>query len=157
MNALAQQVDTKLEQQDVRLTMGGEPTFVAIDEPDHPTWNTAAVGGSKRQLAHQLIRRLRNRFAPGSLLHTGQGKWYPGEPFPRWALAVYARRDGRPIWANDDLLATPDDADRPGSASPESAQRFIQTLAHNLAVHPGYAQPVYEDAEYYQRLRNNLP
>lgn len=55
---LGQQVDADLEAGDVRLTMGGEPTFVSIDDMESAQWNTAADGDHKRKLAHDLVRRL---------------------------------------------------------------------------------------------------
>ncbi len=143
IEALGHLVDEKLVHQDVRLTHGGEPTFVSIDDMDAPEWNTAAHGEHKRERAEVLVRRLKNRLAPGALLHTGQGKWYPGEPLPRWALGLYWRRDGVPVWKNPALLA---EAGWDYGHTFLDAQRFAEALALHLGLAPRYVQPAYEDA-----------
>ena len=131
IEALGHRVDADLETGNVRLTMGGEPTFVSIDDMDGPEWNTLALGKNKRLLAGDLTTRLRKRFAAEGLLHTGQGKWYPGEPLPRWALACYWRKDGQPIWHDARLLA--DDRTNYGYGDGE-ARMFIAALAGRLGV-----------------------
>ncbi|MGE4327548.1 MAG: DUF2126 domain-containing protein [Pseudodonghicola sp.] len=142
LNALGQRVDAALAEGDVRLTMGGEPTFVSIDDFESDEWNTAAVGPQKRGLADELIRRLRDRFAPGGFLHYGQGKWYPGESLPRWTFSLYWRRDGKPVWKNPDLIAR---ENLPAPATAEDAGAFMTKFAENLGVDPECAQPAYED------------
>ena len=134
--------------------MGGEPTFVSIDDMDGEEWNTAALGDTKRLLAGELLQRLKNRFAPGALLHYGQGKLYPGEPLPRWSLGCYWRTDGVPIWENPDLIA---DEARDYGHTPADAHRFITTLAERLGVDPACAQPAYEDVYYYLWREQQLP
>ncbi len=97
--AAGRRVDAELQRHDVRLTMGGEPTFVSVDDRDGAEWNTAALGTDKRRLATALLWRLRGHYAPSCFVHFGQGKWYPGEQLPRWALSCYWRTDGQPVVA----------------------------------------------------------
>jgi uncharacterized protein (DUF2126 family)/transglutaminase-like putative cysteine protease len=153
IDALGRTVDEDLERNDVRLTMGGEPTFVAIDNVDAPEWNTAALGDHKRARAEDLIRRLRRRFAPDGLLHFGQGKWYPGESLPRWAFALYWRGDGQPLWQEARFVA----ADGRGAATVEDAKQFAESLAETLGIEPALAQPAFEDPLPYLAREQRLP
>ncbi|HEY8153693.1 MAG TPA: transglutaminase family protein [Myxococcota bacterium] len=154
IDTLGHEVDARLSQGDVRLTLGGEPTFVASDAPDAPEWNTTALGDAKRERAEDLLRRLQARLAPGALLHFGQGKWYPGEPLPRWAYGCYWRKDGEPLWEDPGLFA---DARVPCDFGEDEAQRFVSALAKRLDVDPGFALPAYEDAWYYLWRERRLP
>ncbi len=137
-------VDERLESGDVRLTMGGEPTFVSIDEMDEPEWNTAADGTHKRALAHDLTHRLHDRFAPGGLLQFGQGKWYPGEALPRWQIGINWRNDGLPLWRRPDLLVDPE-AEPVAEPASEDARRFAEALAARLQVDTELVLAAYED------------
>src|SRR5262249_15201312 len=154
LDALGEKVDRDLASNDVRLTMGGEPTFVSIDDYQSAEWNTAALGRTKRIRADELIRRLRRRFAPGGLLHYGPGKWYPGEPLPRWAFALYWRRDGKPIWHDDARIAPETIAYRPLA---DDAQRFTQAVAARLGLNTDYVQPAFEDPAARMLQQGALP
>jgi uncharacterized protein (DUF2126 family)/transglutaminase-like putative cysteine protease len=151
---LGHRIDSELARGDVRLTMGGEPTFVSIDDMDGPEWTVAALGPAKRQLAGVLLKRLRDRFAPGALLHYGQGKWYPGESLPRWALGCFWRRDGVSIWNTPGLIA--DEAVNYDYGE-QDAKRFVAALAVHLGVDPGFSTPGYEDTWYYLWKERRLP
>ncbi len=128
---VAHRVDRELTAQDVRLTMGGEPTFVGIDDPESPQWNLEALGSLKRRCGMGLIQGLRGRMARGALLHFGQGKWYPGEPLPRWALSCFWRTDGVPVWDDLRFIASEDQDYGFGAAE---AFRFIEALTRRLQV-----------------------
>ncbi|MET4390979.1 uncharacterized protein (DUF2126 family)/transglutaminase-like putative cysteine protease [Bradyrhizobium sp. F1.4.3] len=154
LNDLGEQVDGDLAAQDVRLTMGGEPTFVSVDDLEAAEWNTEAVGPTKRALADDLIRRLRSRFGPGGLLHFGQGKWYPGESLPRWAFGLYWRKDGVPIWKNADLIAS---IENPRRAEAKDAKPFVEGAALRLGLDPGYIMPAYEDTALWLQKEAELP
>ncbi|MGI2031097.1 DUF2126 domain-containing protein [Rhizobium panacihumi] len=154
LNALGEQVDRVLEAQDVRLTMGGEPTFVSIDDFESDEWNTGAVGPTKREKADVLIRRLREKFAPGGFLHYGQGKWYPGESLPRWTFSLYWRKDGKPIWQNPDLVAQ-EGGDY--GVSESDSQNFLTALASELGIEPDMVVPAYEDPAEWIIKESSLP
>ena len=140
---VAHAVDADLEAEDVRLTMGGEPTFVGLDEPESSQWNIDALGPMKRTRGLALIQCLRERVAPGAVLHYGQGKWYPGEPLPRWAMSCSWRADGVPVWENIDLIAR-EDAD--SGFGPADAFKFIEALARRLEVSLENVLPAYDGA-----------
>jgi uncharacterized protein (DUF2126 family)/transglutaminase-like putative cysteine protease len=142
IDALGEQVDRDLAAQDVRLTQGGEPTFVSIDDMEGAEWNTAAFGKKKRELAEALLHRLKARFARGGFVHIGQGKWYPGEPLPRWALGVYWRADGEPLWNDDALIA---DTRRAGKSDLAAARDFTHALAVALGLPSELVLTAYED------------
>jgi uncharacterized protein (DUF2126 family) len=147
-------VDRELAALDVRLTMGGEPTFVSIDDPDGEEWNTAALGPTKRRYAADLYRRLKNRYAPQGLAHFGQGKWYPGEQLPRWSLNCFWRKDGEPLWRNPALIA--DESTHYTVGEAESA-RFLTRVATELGFDPKFVFAAYEDAFYYLWRERRLP
>lgn len=142
INAIGEQVDKDLEENDVRLTMGGEPTFVSIDDMESAQWNTAADGYEKRILSHDLIFRLREQFGPGGLIHYGQGKWYPGEPLPRWQYGLYWRKDGYPVWKDVKLIAHERTEKK---YTQKDASLFITELAKHLAVSKDNISAAYED------------
>ena len=154
IDALGKQVDAELEEWDVRLTMGGEPTFVSIDERDAPEWNITALGPNKRKQGMTLAKRLRDKFAPGGFVHFGQGKWYPGESLPRWAFGCWWRKDGQPIWSNPKLVG---DEDSEYTFGPADALRFAQSLASAINVDPAHILAGHEDAMYYLWKERRLP
>lgn len=153
IDALGAAVDRVLATNDVRLTMGGEPTFVANDDPEAAEWTIAALGPTKRRYASALTHRLYERFTRHGLIHEGQGKWYPGEPLPRWALSCYFRKDGLPIWQNPELFARA----ATGDATAADAMAFVGLVAEILGVDKRFALPAYEDAWYYLWRERRLP
>ncbi|HEX4856488.1 MAG TPA: transglutaminase family protein [Limnobacter sp.] len=148
------EVDKALEALDVRLTMGGEPTFVAHADRGAAEWNIDAMGPTKRQYGMRLLNRLTPSCGPGGFYHFGQGKWYPGEQLPRWALSYYWLKSGQPIWKNLELLNT---ADKPGQASNNTAKRFLDDLCSRLKVSAEFVMPGFEDTWYYLWRERRLP
>jgi uncharacterized protein (DUF2126 family) len=154
IDALGHRVDAELREGGVRLTMGGEPTFVSIDDMDSAEWNVAADGPGKRRLALALSRRLQQAFAPGGVRQFGQGKWYPGEPLPRWQVDILWRPDGEPLWREADLLGEPGGG---GGGAVNDGRRLIDVLAGRLGVPADFIRAGYEDPLYHAWQEALLP
>ncbi|RRQ28848.1 transglutaminase family protein [Rhodococcus sp. Eu-32] len=147
VRAAAAVLDERMSEQDIRLTVGGEPTFVAIENQEAPEWNTTADGPHKRRLASDLAERLRTVYAPDGLVQRSQGKWYPGEPLPRWQIGLFWRTDGESLWRNSDLVADPwlPDDRRPAPVDPATSRALVEKLVEALGLPETQARPAYED------------
>lgn len=154
IDQLGKKVDIDLRKQDVRLTQGGEPTFVSIDDMEGAEWNTEAHGEKKRQLAGELALKLKQQFTKGSMLHYGQGKWYPGEPLPRWAISLFWRVDGKPIWHDEQLLS---DEHVNNHYTAKHAAQFAKALVKQLDFPEACLIPAYEDVISLAQLEQRLP
>ncbi len=133
----AERADAALEAEGLQLTSGGEPTFNSREHAEAPEWNGEALGPSKWTAGLALARRLRERLTPGGLLLRRQGKWYPGEPLPRWAIELIGLRDGQALW--------PDRAVAGGAPGPDAARRFAAALAERLGLPAGTPRAAFED------------
>lgn len=154
IDSMGELVDSDLSRLDVRLTQGGEPTFVAVDDRDGAEWNTEAMGPTKRILSAALLDKLRAEYAPFGLRHYGQGKWYPGEQLPRWSLNIFWRKDGQPLWLNPNLVA---DESLDYSVTADDAGSFLRGVAERLGVQPKWVFPAFEDVWYYLWRERRLP
>lgn len=151
---LGHAVDEILEKHDVRLTMGGEPTFISMNDMESEQWNNDADGEDKRKMAFKLSLSLRKKFSPKALIHFGQGKWYPGEPIPRWQYALYWRKDNEPLWNTEHLIGNPNVR---GKCKQEDAITFLEKLSTILGIDAEHVIPAFEDKYYYLWEENNLP
>ena len=144
IEALGTRIDADLASEDVRLTMGGEPTFVFLDDREGAEWNTDADSPTarpvKRRLGAGLLHKLKARYAPKGLLHYGQGKWYPGEQLPRWSLSLFWRKDKQPVWQDEKLFA---DESVDYGANEDTAKKFLAKLAERLSLDARYVFPAF--------------
>ncbi len=151
---LGHQVDADLKRNDVRLTQGGEPTFVSVDDREGDEWNTEAMGPTKRILSADLMGKLRAKYGQGGLLHYGQGKWYPGEQLPRWSLNLYWRKDKEPVWNHPELFAN---EHKDYGVTEVEAKKFLAGVAKRLGLNPEFVFPAHEDVWYYLWRERKLP
>jgi uncharacterized protein (DUF2126 family)/transglutaminase-like putative cysteine protease len=154
IDRLGRLVDDDLRTHDVRLTQGGEPTFVSVDDREGDEWNTEALGPTKRMLSADLMDKLRLKYGDGGLLHYGQGKWYPGEQLPRWSLNLFWRKDKEPIWTHPELYAS---EHQEYNVTDVEARRFLVGVAKRLALDPKFVFAAYEDTWYYLWRERKLP
>ncbi len=140
LSSCGEAVEALLARASVRLTMGGEPTFVPCD-PQGAEWNTAALGPTKLGAARRFAREVMTRFRPGAVLLETAGKHYPGEPLPRWTLLLQWRADAVALWRDPHLLKA-DEA--PGSHSPALALETARALALRLGRPAGEVLPLVE-------------
>lgn len=145
IDRLGGKIDANLREHDVRLTMGGEPTFVSLDDPDDEQWNFTALGADKEKLAQDLLCRLGEKFGPGGFYHYGQGKWYPGEALPRWSKNCFWRTDHQIIWSNPDLLKN---IASNQNINVDLAKDFLEILATRLGIEKNSIQSAHEDPSH---------
>ncbi|MCB1202024.1 MAG: transglutaminase family protein [Leptospiraceae bacterium] len=152
--SLGHQIDIRMREHGLKLTMGGEPTFVASDKPEALEWNFAAAGKDKRERAEKLLAQIADQTGKGGLPFFGQGKWYPGEELPRWSLTWFWRQDEVPLWSEYQLVGWPAVK---RYYSVKDAEKFASKLAANLAIEPSHVVPGYEDGLYAVWQEGNLP
>jgi len=156
INKLGKKIDAAGKKADLRLTIGGEPTFISTENRDALEWNTAALGDEKWDKAVELLFRLRKKFGPQASVHFGQGKWYGGESMPRWALGFFWRKDGQKVWNNDELIAQPN-RKKPAKINPEQTEKFAKKLSQSLGIDENCAIPAYEDIPHILMRERILP
>jgi uncharacterized protein (DUF2126 family) len=155
-----ERTDARLRAAGLELTCGGEPTFNSRLHPARPEWNGAALGATKWDQGMQLARELQARFCPGGLTLLRQGKQYPGESLPRWAVEVIGRRDREPLWrtdARDPRRPEPGVAQAPSDApAVGKARALAEAIAARLGV-AGFVLPAYEDPWRHLQEEASLP
>ena len=109
LHALSAQIETTLASHKVRLTLGGEPTYVPVDPAGHE-WSITALGPTKLRYAYALSDALIAQALPHAVAIYSPGKIYPGELNPRWTINLVFRRDGQPIFPKKLLKKTVDPA-----------------------------------------------
>lgn len=155
VNELGNYVESKLQEGDVRLTMGGEPTFVSKHDMESDQWNAEADGEDKRNMAYNLAEKLRSEFSNDQgFIQIGQGKWYPGEPLPRWKYAIHWRKDGIPIIRDTSIFGNPN---KNYGYSFKDAENLLKAVCEQLKLPKENIQPAYEDVYYYLWQEDNLP
>ena len=125
-----QAAERRLAAAGIRLTLGGEPTYVPL-LPEGAEWSVSADGPTKLPMARRLARELQLQVWPNSTLLYCPGKRYEGEVNPRWALRLIQRSDGTaPVrWA---APCQPGETGTPPDGP--TARAWIDRLSQRLGV-----------------------
>ncbi len=134
--------------------MGGEPTFVSMDDPDGDGVEHRGPRAEQTPARRRSFHRLRKRYGAQGLVHFGQGKWYPGEQLPRWSLNCFWRTDGEPIWRDRMLIA---DETQAGDATRRRRERVSRGVAERLGLDPSICLPALRRLFYYLWRERRLP
>ena len=145
LHQLGEEVDQRLAEAGIELTMGGEPTFVSTDNQTAAEWTVEADGPHKRELANRLTNALWKQIAAGGFVQRSEGKWYPGESLPRWQVGLVWRRDGEPLWDDPGLLADPLDARLADPTAAAAAEQLAQSITKEFGLPVEHLQTCYED------------
>ena len=140
---LADSVEAWFDAESIELTMGGEPTFLP-PAPDAPEWNTAAMGEEKLGYARRMAAELMREVYPGALAMQVFGKWYPGEPLPRWNVLTMMKTDGTALWPATGRLLL-DDVE--GAHPKQVATTVMDRLARALKLKRFVLEAVEQDEE----------
>ncbi|XDD51466.1 DUF2126 domain-containing protein [Leptospira sp. WS92.C1] len=153
-------LDHKIQDLGLEISIGGEPTFIADEDRQGAEWNHEALGERKLELSKELMYRLKKEFTTGSLLQFSQGKWYPGEPLPRWSIVCFWRKDGVELWKDESLFADGPDSfpkKKVELDSHKAAETLACAICKALGIDLSYIIPMYEDTLYYLWKEGNLP
>ena len=140
--------DASLDEAGLQLTVGGEPTFNSRLHPEAPEWRSEAIGPTKWEQGVALAAELRDRLAPGAAILRREGKWYPGESLPRWALDVVGLRDGTRLWSGGGARR---------EASPAAAEMLVRAIAARLQLADAAPMAALEDPWQHVRDEADLP
>ena len=151
--ALGDAVDRELQAGDVRLTMGGEPTFVAVGDRDAAEWNTDALGPASAAMPPNWCTSCGRNTARAASCTSARASGTRASS----CRAGRCRSAGAP-------MASPAGATRAVRRrthalhyTTQDAERFIRKLTARLGLTDQHIQPAYEDVFYYLWRERRLP